>query len=115
MKRMILSATLLLFLAGIAKAQTETGNSSRNTSAVSSSSKTRNGKQTKRRNTVTSNKSTTMENVEVTTTADNRREYVYPNGQASTPSGHDATPVNGGYAALGRSDRKSPPPKKIEE
>jgi hypothetical protein len=35
----------------------------------------------------------------------NRRTYKFKNGQRSTPTGNEATPVgSGGYAALGRDD-----------
>lgn len=32
----------------------------------------------------------------------NRKIYHFKDGQRSTPTGNEATPVNGGYAALGK-------------
>ena len=114
MKRVILSATLLLFLAGYATAQTGNGggsNGSRTTGAVSKTSKDKTGKAKKNKSSTARNnsgsandRSSTLEDIEIRTTAgiDNTREFLYPNGQVSTPTGYEATPVNGGYAALSR-------------
>ena len=116
MKRVILSATLLLGLAGFANAQTGNGggsNGSRSTSAVSNVPKANKGHTNKgkssavvgnKKTTLQNGRSTTLENVEIITNAgvDNTREFLYPNGQVSTPTGHEATSINGGYAALGR-------------
>ena len=42
----------------------------------------------------------------------NRKEYEAKNGQQATPTGHEATSVNGGYAAIGRDTTSKQPARK---
>lgn len=83
MKRVILSTIMLVGLTAFAAAQTS-GNSSKNTGAVSNSSKNKNAKKAK-----------------PSERLNNRKIYHFKNGQRSTPTGNEATPVGGGYSALG--------------
>ncbi len=93
MKRLILSAAMFLFFAGIASAQTSTGGSgSRTTRAVSSTgsqnSSTKKGSKAKK-DTITSGQ------------GNQRREYKGKDGQTATPTGHEATGVGATNAAAG--------------
>ena len=84
MKRVILSAFALVFMAGVAAAQTSGSHSSRSTS-VSSTTAKKTKKETKAPSEV----------------LNNRKIYNWESGQRATPTGHEATPTNGGgYASL---------------
>lgn len=87
MKRVIFSTILFFGLAHLASAQTATGNASTTTGAVSNTSKAGKGKK-----------------VKPSEKLNNRRSYEFKNGQRSTPTGNEATPVGGGFAALGRNE-----------
>lgn len=87
MKRIIFSTAILLCICSIAEAQT-TGSNSSNSTGVSSS--TKNGK---------SSKSNTGKKT-AGDTLNNRKIYNWKDGQRATPTGHEATGTNGGYAAL---------------
>jgi hypothetical protein len=83
MKR-ILIATLILTGASLAAgAQTSGSNSSNSPSVSSSTAQPGNGKLT------------------ASDTLNNRKIYKWKDGQRATPTGHEATGTNGGYAALG--------------
>ena len=77
-------------LTAFATAQTATGNASTTTGAVSSTAK---------------NKKSKGKAARPSERLNNRRNYHFKNGQTSTPTGNEATPVGGGgYAALGKNE-----------
>lgn len=84
MKKIILTAVVVLGMAGFASAQTS--GRSKNTHTVSTP------------------KTATTQAVSSEVPADNRTEYM-ANGQKATATGHEATAVNGQHA----SKRKTPP------
>jgi hypothetical protein len=98
MKQLVL-ASFMVCITAIASAQTTGG--SGNSSTSSSSSTNRNSSQTKKGK---SSKQTVQQN--------NRKEYEGKNGQQATPTGHEATSVNGGYAAIGKDTTSKPPARK---
>lgn len=84
MKRVILSSVLVVGLAILAHAQSSGSTGAASGSVTSTSgSKNKNSKKSSAR-------------------LDNRKIYHFKDGQRSTPTGNEATPVNGGYSALGR-------------
>lgn len=88
MKRMILGTWMFLGFAVFASAQTANRNSSTTTRAVSTTQKVKKSKK----------------NLKPSDTLNNRKAYMFKNGQRSTPTGAEATPVSPGgqYAAIGR-------------
>lgn len=95
MKRLILSAIALVFMAGAASAQTSGSNSSRSTS-VSSTTAKKNKKDKKAPSEV----------------FNNRKIYNWQTGQRATPTGYEATPTNGGgYVSLKREKTPANKPK----
>ncbi|MDQ6608692.1 MAG: hypothetical protein M3Y85_02605 [Bacteroidota bacterium] len=106
MKQIILTTALFLALAGTVSAQTTKTVTAKKTST--SSSKQKKEKATKSKKNKIVNRSRQKAN----DTANQRRIYHYANGQRSTPTGRDATPSNGGYAALKADTSSKPKPKK---
>lgn len=96
MKRMILSLTLVFGFAAFASAQTASRNSSVTTRGVSTSQKVKANKK----------------NLKPSDTLNNRKSYMFKNGQRATPTGAEATPssVGGQFAAIGR--KRAPAVKK---
>lgn len=86
MKRMILSAGLLVMVGGIASAQTAQHGSS-NAISNSSPTKTENLKKKKGKKVHYSQ-------------LNQRKTYKWKTGQRATPTGQEATPLGGGYASL---------------
>jgi hypothetical protein len=89
MKR-ILIATIILAGASLAASAQTSGSNSSNSPSVSSS--TAQPKDTKG----TSGKAVASDSL------NDRKIYNWKDGQHATPTGHEATGTNGGYAALGR-------------
>src|SRR6478672_4986169 len=84
MKPLILSAVLVAGLAAGASAQTH-----KSTAPATKA----------RKDTVTPK---VLKGKQPSQVLNNRKIYHFQDGQRSTPTGHEATPVNGGYAALGK-------------
>ena len=95
MKRLITLGILGLFLAGTAKAQTNTGNSSRTTGAVSSTGHTKSIKSKTKKGTA-----------KTAQPANQRKEYKGGDGQTATPTGHEATGTNSTQAATRKDSTK---------
>ena len=93
MKRMIFSAAILLMVAGGVQAQTtEKKVAQKQTTSTHKAKKATAKKSTKAKKT---------KGVKATSDKLNdRRIYKADNGQAATPTGHQATGTGGGYAAL---------------
>jgi len=94
MKRLIISAAVMLLLAGGVQAQTT---EKKVTQKQTTAHKAKATKATTKKST----KSAPVKRVKVTSEALNeRRIYKASNGQRATPTGHEATPTSGGYASL---------------
>ena len=88
MKKILLAAGLFLFV-GFASAQS------------TQNSKTTNNGTTVHKTTVHNSKKKSKKAKTVTKKPLNqRKEYQWKNGQEATPTGHEATGVNGGYSAI---------------
>lgn len=89
MKRVIFTALFIVGLTAFVHAQTANRNSSVTTRGVSKTTK--------------SGKLSKGKRIKPSDTLNNRKTYHFNNGQRSTPTGAEATPVGGGgYAALDR-------------
>ncbi len=93
MKRVILSAAVMLLLAGGVQAQKTEKKVAKKETTTTHKAKAQKAKK--------SAKAKKAKGVKVTSDALNeRRIYKAKNGQRATPTGHEATPTGGGYAAL---------------
>lgn len=91
----VIMAAFALFSVSIASAQATHKSSTKTTKTTKSSTHTKSAKK-------------------ATVSVDSlnqRKEYNWKNGQEATPTGHEATGVNGGYAALGKDSTKQKPAK----
>jgi len=98
MKRFVMATIILAGISSAASAQTSGSNSSNSTSVSSSTatkSSTKGGKKAGAKKAVTDS-------------TNNRKMYNYKDGQRATPTGHEATGTNGGYAALGKDSTTAP-------
>ncbi|RYY65054.1 MAG: hypothetical protein EOO12_08015 [Chitinophagaceae bacterium] len=103
MKKMFWITALLLGSAGVVEAQSS-GNVSRTTAAVSASGSARPLHTAKQRVTVRDKKGR-KKMVTRTVPLREEREYKWKNGQAATPTGHEATGINeNGAVAKPRKD-----------
>ena len=95
MKRVIISAAVMLLLAGGVQAQTT------EKKVVKKEATTAHKAKAKKSSAKKATKAKKVKAVKVTSDALNeRRIYKADNGQRATPTGHEATPTSGGYAAL---------------
>ena len=95
MKRVIISAAFLLMVAGGVQAQTT------EKKVVKKEATTTHKAKAKKASAKKGTKDSAAKGVKVTSDALNeRRIYKAKNGQRATPTGHEATPTSGGYAAL---------------
>ena len=86
MKRLIMVVLATGLVAASASAQSGGGQSSRSTSISSTGTyKAKKGKKTRKAPSETLN---------------NRKIYKWENGQRATPTGHEASPLNGSYQSL---------------
>lgn len=103
MKRLILSATVMLLLAGGVQAQTSERTATKQTTTAHQA-KAKKGTKAKKAG------ATKAKGVKVTSEQLNdRRMYKAQNGQRATPTGHEATPIGGGYASLKKDTTVVPP------
>jgi hypothetical protein len=101
MKRLIWVAGILLCSAAGVQAQSSggAGNGSRNTAAVSGTG-SGSALHTRKEKKVVRNKKGQKRTVTRTVPLKEEKNYRWKNGQTATPTGNDATPVNGqGYTA----------------
>lgn len=95
MKRVILATAVMLVLAGGVQAQTTEKKVAKKEATTAHKAKAHK---------TTTKKTTTTKKVKgIKATSDvlnDRRIYKADNGQRATPTGHQATPTGGGYAAL---------------
>lgn len=93
MKRMIISAAILLMVAGGVQAQTTEKKVSKKESTSTNKAKKATAKKTTKTKKVKGIKATSD-------SLNDRRMYKARNGQSATPTGHEATGTGGGYASL---------------
>ena len=95
MKRLIISAAVMLLLAGGVQAQTTEKEVAKREATTAHKAKA------KKTSAKKANKASKAKGVKVTSDALNeRRIYKANNGQRATPTGHEAASTSGGYAAL---------------
>ena len=98
MKRIILPAALLMFAASHASAQrVNRAPNSVNTNAPRATALSAGGDSTASKAASSAPAPTRLDLM------DNTKIINWPDGQRATPTGHEATSINGGYASLGRS------------
>jgi hypothetical protein len=88
MKRLIMCGLLVIGISGVLNAQTSGGSAGSGSSGTMQSS---NKGQTSKSKKKATKKQTPL---------NNRRNYNWKNGQQATPTGNEATGVNGGYSSL---------------
>jgi hypothetical protein len=88
MKKIILASAILIGISSMAAAQTAGGQSSNSTSVSSSTATPKKGKKSQKA-------------AATTDSLNERKMYEWKDGQRATPTGHEATGTNGGYAAIG--------------
>jgi hypothetical protein len=103
MKQLIIGACMLCF-AHLASAQTTGSNSGKSTANSSA-------KVTKKTTAKKIKKSTIKKKAPL----NNRKEYEWKNGQQATPTGHEATGINGGYSAIKKDTINKSPAKKRDQ
>jgi hypothetical protein len=86
MKRILIAIIIMIGVSQAASAQTSGSNSSNSPSVSSSTAQPKNSKG----------------KAAASDTLNDRKMYNWKDGQRATPTGHEATGTNGGYAALGR-------------
>jgi len=102
MKKIVI-AVFLLFSVGMASAQSTGGSGSKSTTTSKATSKHPAKKKTAK------TKKTAKKPL------NQRKEYQWKNGQEATPTGHEATGVNGGYSAIRKDSVSKTPVKKHDQ